>query len=307
MEDQAGKTPPRLAPQGSLGLGNAEDNAGNTATSPKSGGAEEGCNAFPAGKDGGGVGGHTHPHFFHGLGPNARQLFIELYAENRSRLLAPRIGINTTLGTQEGIDAMPLLSAPSDGSSLPELAALTGVSGSPLPAQSPGPSPRAAGRGISERGGGRSPDTVRQAASAFAAVGPPADLDAGILDQHGVLFSRLTEVATRLQRLRRLGALPRAARRLRCRQRAALALQRFFRGHLDRRYVCFLSRAAGFWLISAPHSFVSWAAGVFARVLFLHGGTFLGMCNPRRKLISRTATPRFHIPGTQRCGNWCLG
>lgn len=62
------------------------------------------------------------------------------------------------------------------------------------------------------------------------------DLDAAILDRHGSLLARVAEAALRMQRVRRLRALPRAARRLRRRQRSALALQRCFRGLLGRRY-----------------------------------------------------------------------
>ncbi|CAM9629410.1 unnamed protein product [Scytosiphon promiscuus] len=46
--------------------------------------------------------------------------------------------------------------------------------------------------------------TVRHAAGAFAASGPPPDLDAAILDRYGVLLGRISEAATRIQRVRRL-------------------------------------------------------------------------------------------------------
>lgn len=92
-------------------------------------------------------------------------------------------------------------------------------------------------RSVAGRSGGGAFDTVRHAAGAFAVAGPPPDLDASILDRYGVLLGRLVEAATRIQRMRRVGGLTRAARRLRRRQRAGLALQRVFRGHLGRRCV----------------------------------------------------------------------
>lgn len=184
-----------------------------------------------------------HPHFFHGLGPNARRLFLEIYAENRSRLLAPPPGAG---------DTGPALSAPCDGSGLPNLSPLNTNNNNHdddevsrrSHSQLASPTPRSVGSVSStgaaskrrRRGGGGAADTVRHAAGAFAASGPPPDLDAAILDSHGALISRLVEAATRVQRVRRLGALPRAARRLRRRQRSALAVQRLFRGHLGRMY-----------------------------------------------------------------------
>lgn len=195
---------------------------------------------------GGSVGGRTHPHFFHGLGPNARQLFIELYAENRSRLLTPKF--SNKFCSTEGNPIKVIPSAPSDGSSLPSPVSQQRDSVNSLQQQSPLPSTRSVDGAPIPVGGGRAPsapskgsggasDTMRHAAGAFAASGPPPDIDAAILDRHDVFVGRLVEAATRVQRIRRLGGLPRAARRLRRRQRAALAVQRFFRGHLGRRYV----------------------------------------------------------------------
>ncbi|CAM9218906.1 unnamed protein product, partial [Ectocarpus fasciculatus] len=203
--------------------------------------------------------GRTHPHFFHGLGPNARKLFMELYTENRSRLLAP---ISRRSAVVDGPVAssgrhLPAAPAPSDDTSLPSPATARNSSQQSANRQQqqqqqqhektpPGEerkSPRsvsgfcaAVGGGGGGGGGAAAADTVRHAAGAFAASGPPPDLDAGVLDRYGVLLGRLVEAATRIQRVRRLGGLPRAARRLRRRQRAVLAVQRIFRGHLGRRY-----------------------------------------------------------------------
>lgn len=191
----------------------------------------------------------THPHFFHGLGPNARKLFMELYAENRSRLLAPIsrniIAHSTTSSTassgQYHHPEQMSSAAPPDGSSLPNTvitASGSQQSSQQLPQQA---SPRSVAGNSSfatgPGGGGGAAANVRHAAGAFAAAGPPPDLDAGIMDRYGVLLMRLTEAAIRIQRARRLGGMLRAARRLRRRQRAVLAVQRVFRGHLGRRYV----------------------------------------------------------------------
>lgn len=188
----------------------------------------------------------THPHFFHGLGPNARKLFMELYAENRSRLLAPisRNTINSSIAPptassrQSHLPEQTSSAAPPDGSSLPNLALSASGSQQPprqLPQQA---SPRAvAGPSSVGTGNGCAAANVRHAAGAFAAAGPPPDLDATIMDRYEVLLVRLTEAAIRIQRARRLGGMPRAARRLRRHQRAALAVQRVFRGHLGRRCV----------------------------------------------------------------------
>lgn len=203
--------------------------------------------------------GRTHPHFFHGLGPNARKLFMELYAENRSRLLAPisrEFAVSSTASSTSSAGrnhphnrhrpAEERLSAaaPLDGSSLPVPAtsrsggSLQSSRRSPQQLSSPGASTTSVRSSSSVHGGGGgAAANVRHAAGAFAAAAPPPDLDVGILDRYGVLLARLTEAATRIQRARRLGGLPRAARRLRRRQRAALAVQRVFRGHLGRRYV----------------------------------------------------------------------
>ena len=193
---------------------------------------------------------------------------MELYAENRSRLLAPISRDMTASSTASSISSAGRshahnrhrraeerlsVAAPLDGSSLPD--PVPAISGSPQSSRqspqqpnSPGTStpsvrgsssfPAAGGAGGGGGGGGGgAAANVRHAAGAFAAAGPPPDLDAGIMDRYGVLLARLTEAATRIQRARRLGGLPRAARRLRRRQRAALAVQRVFRGHLGRRYV----------------------------------------------------------------------
>ncbi|CAM9810654.1 unnamed protein product, partial [Ectocarpus sp. 4 AP-2014] len=201
--------------------------------------------------------GRTHPHFFHGLGPNARKLFMELYTENRSRLLAPISRrsadvVGPVASSGRHLSAAP---APPDGTSLPS--PTTARNGSQLsisrqqqqqqqqhektPPREERKSPRSVSGSFAAVGGGggggaSAADTVRHAAGAFAASGPPPDLDAGVLDRYGVLLGRLVEAATRIQRVRRLGGLPRAARRLRRRQRAVLAVQRVFRGHLGRRY-----------------------------------------------------------------------
>eukprot|EP00752_Nemacystus_decipiens_P018220 g16349.t1 len=188
----------------------------------------------------------THPHFFHGLGPNARKLFMELYAENRSRLLAPISSTATAnsvanSATSSGRDhhaEQASSAAPPDGSSLPNLAVVASSSQQPSRQRPQQASPRsmAASSSVGSGGSGGAAANVRHAAGAFAAAGPPPDLDAAIMDRYGVLLARLTEAAIRIQRARRLGGIPRAARRLRRRQRAALAVQRVFRGHLGRRY-----------------------------------------------------------------------
>ncbi|CAM9183903.1 unnamed protein product, partial [Hapterophycus canaliculatus] len=180
--------------------------------------------------------GRTHPHFFHGLGPNARKLFMDLYAENRSRLLAPiSRGATGRFVASSSPSGQASSAAPFNGSCLPTV--VTAGSDArpqlPLPGESQRPRPVTSS---SARGGGGAADTVRHAAGAFAASGPPPDLDAAILDRYGVLLCRISEAATRIQRARRLGGVPRAARRLRRRQRATLAVQRVFRGHLSRRY-----------------------------------------------------------------------
>lgn len=176
---------------------------------------------------------------------------MELYAENRSRLLAPisrgatgRFDRSSTPSGQQHqhhCAGRPPSAAPSDGSSFPNPATV-GNDTRPPPSL-PGGSQRPLL--VSSSAGGAA-DTVRHAAGAFAASGPPPDLDAAILDRYGVLLGRISEAATRIQRVRRLGGLPRAARRLRRRQRAALAVQRVFRGHLSRRFVGESSRSCCF-------------------------------------------------------------
>lgn len=162
-----------------------------------------------------------HPHFFHGLAPNARRLITETYTENRSRLLA--------LGSHErrehGGSVEASNTAPLADSSLPSIVVKQSSDISPpcSPSQCPANSRSAK-------------NTVRQAANAFAAAGQPPDIDAAVLDRHSSLLSRLAEAATRIQRARRARALPRAARRLWRRQRAALAIQRCFRALLGRNY-----------------------------------------------------------------------
>lgn len=212
----------------------ASPNASDDGNTPRTGAAGQKGNRSkaPRAKNNGGDRSSSYPHFFHGLGPNARRLFMELYDENRSRLGGPMPGGVATSSAAEHQTA--LSTAPSDGSSLPNLAEREGSRSSPRSVGDASARGRARGGGVG--GGGVAADTVRHAAGAFAASGPPPDLDAGILDRYGALLGRLAEAATRIQRTRRLGALPRAARRLRHRQRAALAVQRTFRGHLARRY-----------------------------------------------------------------------
>ncbi|CAN0023331.1 unnamed protein product, partial [Ectocarpus sp. 12 AP-2014] len=246
--------------------GDADQSKGNPPPPKKSGGESDGAGhqpntnpsvAAPAATKAG----RTHPHFFHGLGPNARKLFMELYTENRSRLLAPisRRSADVAGPVASSGRHLPAAPAPPDGTSLTSPA--TARNGSQLsrsrqqqqqqqhekqhektPPREEGKSPRSVSGSFAAVGGGgggaaaAAADNVRHAAGAFAAAGPPPDLDAGVLDRYGVLLGRLVEAATRIQRVRRLGGLPRAARRLRRRQRAVLAVQRVFRGHLGRRY-----------------------------------------------------------------------
>ncbi|CBJ25867.1 conserved unknown protein [Ectocarpus siliculosus] len=239
--------------------GDADQTKGNPPPPKKSGGESHGAGhqpntnpsvATPAATKAG----RTHPHFFHGLGPNARKLFMELYTENRSRLLAPISRRSADVAGPVASSGRHLSAAPAppDGTSLPS--PTTARNGSQLsisrqqqqqlhektPPREEGKSPRSVSGSFAAvgggGGGGAAAENVRHAAGAFAASGPPPDLDAGVLDRYGVLLGRLVEAATRIQRERRLGGLPRAARRLWRRQRAVLAVQRVFRGHLGRSY-----------------------------------------------------------------------
>lgn len=169
---------------------------------------------------------------------------MELYAENRSRLLAPIsrnanatfVASSTASSGQDQHPEQASSAAPPDGSSLSNLTVTARGSQQSSQQLLQQISPRSVAGSASAGGGGGAAANVRHAAGAFAAAGPPQDLDATIMDRYGVLLARLTEAAVRIQRARRLGGLPRAARRLRRRQRVALAVQRVFRGHLGRRY-----------------------------------------------------------------------
>lgn len=229
---------------------------------------------------GGNDSGRTYPHFFYGLGPNARKLLMETYAENRSRLHV-RSGIGSVVTNNDDLVTLVAaiaLAAPSDGTSLPTATPVRPAAGSEsYPIPSPGTSPRPIG---SVTAGGAH-NNVRHAASAFAAAGSPPDLDANILDRHGVLLARVAEAALRIQRLRRLRALPRAARRLRRRQRAALALQRCFRGSLGRRYAdCWkiVSRLAVTRISARWRMFVCRRSFLVLRPVARRGATVMQVC-----------------------------
>ncbi|CAB1110136.1 unnamed protein product [Ectocarpus sp. CCAP 1310/34] len=296
--------------------GDADQTKGNPPPPTTSGGQSDGAGhqpntnpavAAPAATKAG----RTHPHFFHGLGPNARKLFMELYTENRSRLLAPisRRSADVAGPVASSGRHLPVAPAPPDCTSLPS--PTTARNGSQLsiswqqqqqqqqqqhektPPREKVKSPRSVSGSFAAVGGGgggsAAADTVRHAASAFAASGPPPDLDAGVLDRYGVLLGRLVEAATRIQRVRRLGGLPRAARRLRRRQRAVLAVQRVFRGHLGRRYasmwkvVAVLAAtrlSAGWRRFSAQRKFLAFRARARAGAIGLQVGTLVS-CQAR--------------------------
>lgn len=148
-------------------------------------------------------------------------MLLELHAKNRSRLLSKRRDAHSSLAKlrRGKIEENQELSSSSLGPTLRSVGEVRSVGG------------------ISTQSGGitTAEENLRHAAAAFAASGRPTDIDAAILDEHSVLLSRLTEAVMRIQRVRRLGAFPRVARRLRHRQRAALFVQRVFRGYLGRR------------------------------------------------------------------------
>ncbi|CAM9623940.1 unnamed protein product, partial [Choristocarpus tenellus] len=208
--------------------------------------------------------GGRYPHFFYGLRPEFRHLFVMLHVRNRALFqgIQPAVGQGNKIekgigeireeiakGTSDTLhpdDACAKDDRGTEDSKVDEVVPLSPEgSCASVAASHLAPSDAVGEGGVAE--------VVRRAGETFNAslpnflTGVAKDPETKALEMHVSLLQQLSEAATRLGRARRLTAMGKAARRTARRHRAAICIQRCFRGRLGRLYAeawCWVSAVA---------------------------------------------------------------